>query len=70
MATENLPFMIEPRISLNLTPLEQCSHPLGSSKGHFLMKTTALFVKPIPLLATTTKREEAVPVTMGTFPAY
>lgn len=28
------------------------------------------FVKPRPLLATTTKREEALPVTMGLSPAY
>lgn len=46
------------------------SRPLGSSEGHFLMKTTACFIKPNPLLATTAEREEAAPNTMGDSPPH
>lgn len=55
-------------VILPLTLVEQSSHASGSDWGHFLRKTTILFVKPMSLLALTTKREEAVPVTVGISP--
>lgn len=60
-------FAAKPAI-LHLALIEQRSHASGSGWGHFLRKTTVLFVKPMSLLALTTKREEPVPVTVGISP--